>query len=169
MNSVKTQRKQTESIWKNHQWFIQAFESGIMDHNFTVKSDLIGGIALFTGRGLLLSSVVAQVVAAIGAILASAMAYVQRIGATLLLGISLGSRSDRFPSPRLFEIVIQTSEYFIVRNGRTWAVTGLFTNNFFFSIPVFDPAISLYEIRKGIPAASGHGGTRVCHGIKPAP
>jgi hypothetical protein len=90
MNYVKTQRKLTESFWKNHQWFVQAFDSGIMDHNFTVKSDLIG---------LLLSFDVAQVVAAIGAILATAMAYVQRIGATLLLGISLGFRSDRFPSP----------------------------------------------------------------------
>jgi hypothetical protein len=69
MNYVKTQRKQTESLWKNHQWFVQAFDSGIMDHNFTVKSDLIGGIALFKGHGLLLSSDVAQVVAAIGATL----------------------------------------------------------------------------------------------------
>jgi hypothetical protein len=61
-----------------------------MDQEFTVKSVLIGGIPLFTDHGLLLSSDVAQVVAAIGAILATAMAYVQRIGATLLLGISLG-------------------------------------------------------------------------------
>jgi hypothetical protein len=55
MNYVKTQRKLTESFWNNHQWFVQAFDSGIMDHNFTVKSDLIGGIASFTGHGLLLS------------------------------------------------------------------------------------------------------------------
>ena len=82
-----------------------------MDQEFTVKSVLIGGIPLFTGHGLLLSSDVARVVAAIGAILATAMAYVQRIGATLLLGISLGFRSDRFPSPRLFDIVTQASEY----------------------------------------------------------
>jgi hypothetical protein len=111
MNSVKPRPKQTESFWKNHQWFVQAFESGIMDQEFTVKSVLIGGIPLFTDHGLLLSSDVAQVVAAIGAILATAMAYVQRIGAMLLLGISLGFPSDRFPSPRLFDIVTQASEY----------------------------------------------------------
>jgi hypothetical protein len=111
MNYVKTQRKLTERFWKNHQWFVQAFDSGIMDHNFTVKSDLIGGIASFTDHGLLLSSDVTQVVAAIGAILATAMAYVQRIGATLLLGISLGFRSDRFPSRRLFRYRHEASEY----------------------------------------------------------
>jgi hypothetical protein len=105
MNSVKPRPKQTESFWKNHQWFVQAFESGIMDQEFTVKSVLIGGIPLFTGHGLLLSSDVAQVVAAIGAILATAVAYVQRIGAMLLLGISLGFRSDRLPLPRLFDLV----------------------------------------------------------------
>jgi urea transporter len=105
MNYVKTQRKQTESFWKNHQWFVQAFESGIMDHNLTIKSDLIGGIALFTGRGLLLSSDVAQVVAAIGAILATATAYVQRIDATLLLGISLGFRVIDFNRRDFFDIV----------------------------------------------------------------
>jgi hypothetical protein len=81
-----------------------------MDHEFTVKSALIGGIALFTGHGLLRSSDVAQLVAAIGAILATSMAYVQRIGA-MLLGISLGFPSDRFPLPRLFDIVTQASEY----------------------------------------------------------
>ena len=56
---MKTQNKQTESFWKNRQWLVQAFGSGIMDHDFTVKSALIGGIALFTGHGLLLSSDVA--------------------------------------------------------------------------------------------------------------
>jgi hypothetical protein len=99
-----------ELLENHHQWFVQAFESGIMDHDFTVKSALIGGIALFTGHGLLLSSDVAWVVAAIGAILATAMAHVQRIGATLLLGISLGFRSDRFSSPWLFDTP-QTSEH----------------------------------------------------------
>jgi hypothetical protein len=111
MNYAKTQRKETESFWKNHQWFVQAFDSGIMDHDFTVKPDLNGGIALFTGHGLLLSSDVAQVVSVIGAILVTAMAYVQRIGATLLLGISLGFRRDRFSSPRLFDIVTQATDY----------------------------------------------------------
>jgi hypothetical protein len=53
MNSVKTERKETESVWKNHQWFLQAFESGMMDHDFAVKSALIGGIVLSTGHGLL--------------------------------------------------------------------------------------------------------------------
>jgi lysylphosphatidylglycerol synthetase-like protein (DUF2156 family) len=104
MNCVKPTQTDQELLENHHQWFVQAFESGIMDHDFTVKSALIGAIALFTGHGLLLSSDVAWVVAVIGAILATAMAHVQRIGATLLLGISLGFRSDRFRSPWLFDI-----------------------------------------------------------------
>jgi hypothetical protein len=99
------------SFSKNHKWFVQAFESGIMDHDFTVRSALIGGIVLSTGHGLPLSPDVAKVVAAIGAILATAMAYVQRSGAMLLLGIPLCRRSDRFPLPRLLDIVTQASEY----------------------------------------------------------
>jgi len=56
---------------------------------------------------------------------------------------------------------------FIVPKGKTWNVTGLFTNNFLVDFTL-DPAISPYEIRKGIPAAGGKGGTLVCHGRKPA-
>ena len=56
---------------------------------------------------------------------------------------------------------------FIVPKGKTWTVTGLFTNNFLF-YATLDPAISPYEIRQGIPKAGGNGGTLVCHGRKPA-
>jgi hypothetical protein len=55
---------------------------------------------------------------------------------------------------------------FIVPRGKTWTVTGLFTNNFMPN--VLDPKISPYEIRKGIPRDGGNGGTLVCHGKKPA-
>ena len=56
---------------------------------------------------------------------------------------------------------------FVVPKGKTWTVYGLFTNNFLVN-PILDPTISPYEIRKGIPAAGGNGGTLVCHGRKPA-
>ena len=56
---------------------------------------------------------------------------------------------------------------FIVPKGKTWTVTGLFTNNFLWS-QVLDPVTIPYEIRKGVPAAGGNGGTLVCHGKKPA-
>jgi len=56
---------------------------------------------------------------------------------------------------------------FIVPKGKTWTVTGLFTNNFMTSQGL-DPVTIPYEIRKGIPAAGGNGGTLVCHGKKPA-
>lgn len=56
---------------------------------------------------------------------------------------------------------------FIVPKGKTWTVTGLFTNNFL-SAPTIDPKTSPYEIRKGIPKAGGNGGKLVCHGTRPA-
>jgi len=56
---------------------------------------------------------------------------------------------------------------FIVPKGKTWTVTGLFTNNFL-SAQVLDPATIPYEIRKGIPRSGGSGGTVVCHGKKRA-
>jgi len=56
---------------------------------------------------------------------------------------------------------------FIVPRGKTWTVTGLFTDNFL-AIEILDPATSPYEIRKGIPAAGGNGGKLVCHGKKKA-
>jgi len=54
---------------------------------------------------------------------------------------------------------------FVATKGKTWTVTGLFTNNFL-SAGVLDPATSPYEIRKGIPKAGGTGGKLVCHGKK---
>lgn len=52
---------------------------------------------------------------------------------------------------------------FKVPKGKTWTVTGLFTDNFESSITL-DPATSPYEVRKGIPTAGGSGGKLVCHG-----
>jgi hypothetical protein len=56
---------------------------------------------------------------------------------------------------------------FIVPKGKTWTVTGLFTNNFM-SAEVIDPRMAPYEVRKGIPKSGGNGGQLVCHGRKPA-
>jgi hypothetical protein len=56
---------------------------------------------------------------------------------------------------------------FIVPKGKTWTVTGLFTNNFMLYMGL-DPRTIPYEIRKGIPKAGGNGGKLVCHGKKPA-
>ena len=56
---------------------------------------------------------------------------------------------------------------FFVPKGKTWTVTGLFTNNFLFHATL-DPATSPYEIRQGIPKAGDSGGKLVCHGRKPA-
>jgi len=53
---------------------------------------------------------------------------------------------------------------FKVPKGKTWTVTGLFTDNFE-SSATLDPATSPYEVRKGIPAAGGSGGKLVCHGM----
>jgi len=52
---------------------------------------------------------------------------------------------------------------FLVPAGKTWTVTGLFTDNFEGSATL-DPATSPYEVRKGIPTAGGTGGHLVCHG-----
>jgi hypothetical protein len=54
---------------------------------------------------------------------------------------------------------------FVVPKGKTWTVTGLFTNNFLSSFSV-DPKTTPYEIRKGIPKAGGNGGKLVCHGTR---
>jgi hypothetical protein len=71
-----------------------------------------------------------------------------------------------------FDILISTGAAayapFIVPKGKTWTVTGLFTNNFMLSGPTVDPKIIPYEIRKGIPKAGGNGGKLVCHGRAPA-
>ncbi len=55
---------------------------------------------------------------------------------------------------------------FIVPQGKTWTVTGLFTNNFM-SAGTLDPRMIPYEIRKNIPKSGGNGGELVCHGRKP--
>jgi hypothetical protein len=66
-----------------------------------------------------------------------------------------------------FDVIVSTGAAvytpFIVPKGKTWTVTGLFTNDFL-SGWMLDPATSPYEIRKGIPAAGGSGGKLVCHG-----
>ena len=68
-----------------------------------------------------------------------------------------------------FDLVVSTGAAvytpFIVPKGKTWTITGLFTNNIL-SAGVLDPATSPYEIRKGIPATGGGGGKLVCHGMK---
>jgi len=56
---------------------------------------------------------------------------------------------------------------FIVPKGKTWTVTGLFTDNLM-EVARLDPAISPYEIREGIPRAGGNGGSglpwqKACH------
>ena len=70
-----------------------------------------------------------------------------------------------------FDIIVSsgaaTYAPFIVPKGKTWTVTGLFTDNFLV-VETLDPVVSPYEIRKGIPAAGGNGGTLVCHGRKQA-
>ncbi len=53
---------------------------------------------------------------------------------------------------------------FIVPKGKTWTITGLFTNNFMLSGEIIDPKVSPYQIRKDIPKAGGNGGKLVCHG-----
>lgn len=55
---------------------------------------------------------------------------------------------------------------FIVPKGKTWTVSGLFTNNFI-TTETLDPRGIPYEVRKGIPKAGGNGGQLVCHGRKP--
>jgi len=66
-----------------------------------------------------------------------------------------------------FDIIISSGAAvyapFKVPKGKTWTVTGLFTDNFE-SSATLDPATSPYEVRKGIPAAGGSGGKLVCHG-----
>jgi len=70
-----------------------------------------------------------------------------------------------------FDVIVSTGAAtyapFVVPKGKTWTVTGLFTNNFLVNYAL-DPAIIPFEIRKGIPAAGGKGGTLVCHGRKHA-
>ena len=57
---------------------------------------------------------------------------------------------------------------FIVPKGKTWTVTGLFTNNGTYpELRVLDPKVIPYEVRKGIPKKGGNGGKLVCHGRKP--
>ena len=79
--------------------------------------------------------------------------------------------SDANGLPNEVDIIVSTGAAtytpFIVPKGKTWTVSGLFTDNFL-SAKVLDPARSPYEIRKGIPRAGGSGGTLVCHGRKPA-
>jgi hypothetical protein len=66
-----------------------------------------------------------------------------------------------------FDIIVSTGAAvytpFIVPKGKTWTVTGLFTDNFL-EFGILDPMLSPYEIRKSIPAGGGNGGTLVCHG-----
>ncbi len=70
-----------------------------------------------------------------------------------------------------FDIIISTGAAvyvpFIVPKGKTWTVTGLFTDNLL-SAGVVDPKIIPYEVRKNIPKSGGNGGQLVCHGRKPA-
>ena len=69
-----------------------------------------------------------------------------------------------------FDILVSgaaTYTPFIVPQGKIWTVTGLFTNQAFFpDLPVLDPPMIPYEVRKGIPKNGGDGGTLVCHGRK---
>jgi hypothetical protein len=69
-----------------------------------------------------------------------------------------------------FDVIVSTGAAvyvpFIVPKGKTWTVTGLFTDNFL-SDNVLDPVSIPYEVRKGIPPLGGNGGTLVCHGRKP--
>lgn len=69
-----------------------------------------------------------------------------------------------------FDLIVSTGAAvytpFIVPKGKTWTVTGLFTNNFMLGGWVLDPPVIPYEIRKGIPATGGDGGKIVCHGKK---
>jgi len=55
---------------------------------------------------------------------------------------------------------------FIVPKGKTWTITGLFTDNFL-SSNVLDPLSIPYEVRRDIPRLGGNGGELVCHGRKP--
>jgi 3D (Asp-Asp-Asp) domain-containing protein len=68
-----------------------------------------------------------------------------------------------------FDVVVSTGATtytpFIVPKGKTWTVTGLFTNNFMSSMTL-DPKVIPYEVRKGIPKSGGNGGKLVCHGRK---
>jgi hypothetical protein len=81
------------------------------------------------------------------------------------------SASDANGLANEVDIVVSTGATtyapFIVPKGKTWTVTGLFTNNFM-SGEVVDPRMAPYEIRKGIPKSGGSGGQLVCHGRKPA-
>lgn len=78
--------------------------------------------------------------------------------------------SDANGLPNEVDIIVSTGAAtytpFIVPKGKTWTVTGLFTNNFLIA-PTLDPVISPYEIREGIPKGGGNGGKLVCHGRKP--
>ena len=57
---------------------------------------------------------------------------------------------------------------FVVPKGKTWTVTGLFTNNgIVYGTQTLDPKVIPYEVRKGIPKSGGNGGKLVCHGRKP--
>jgi len=80
--------------------------------------------------------------------------------------------SDANGLPNEVDILISTGAAvytpFIVPKGKTWTITGLFTNNFLFSEVTVDPKIIPYEIRKGIPKAGGNGGKLVCHGTRAA-
>jgi hypothetical protein len=66
-----------------------------------------------------------------------------------------------------FDLIVSTGAAvyapFRVPTGKTWKVTGLFTNNFAGS-QTLDPHTAPYEVRKGIPTAGGRGGKLVCHG-----
>ncbi len=68
-----------------------------------------------------------------------------------------------------FDLIVSTGAAtyvpFIVPKGKTWTVTGLFTNNFMAS-ETLDPKVTPYEVRKGIPHFGGSGGHLVCHGKK---
>ena len=78
--------------------------------------------------------------------------------------------SDANGLPNEFDLIVSTGAAvyapFIVPKGKTWTVTGLFTDNFL-SINVLDPVSIPYEIRKDIPPLGGNAGKLVCHGRKP--
>jgi hypothetical protein len=66
-----------------------------------------------------------------------------------------------------FDIIVSSGAAvyapFKVAKGKTWTVTGLFTDNFA-SSATLDPKTSPYEVRSKIPTAGGTGGKLVCHG-----
>ena len=80
------------------------------------------------------------------------------------------SASDQNGLANEFDIIVSSGAAvytpFIVPKGKTWTVTGLFTDQVL-TDEHLDPTIIPYEVRKNIPKTGGNGGKLVCHGRKP--